>query len=127
MELKMSAGGISIEAIQLAKDHKYSAEALLAGWLYKYEARTATERYEHLSTIVKTECQEAYDKYCHEGDSFGKKMLEDVRKRLRVRHENDRKHLFDCMYEHLLGIAGIETEKCPVWWSKQFKSEVETT
>jgi hypothetical protein len=50
-------------------------------------------------------------------------MLEDVRRRLRERHERDCEHLFDCMYEHLLGINGIETEKCSVWWSKQFMTE----
>lgn len=119
-ERKMSAGGISIDNIKLAKDHKFSAEALLERWLYKYGTNTATERYEHLSTIVKTECQEAYDACYSEKESFGQKMLKDVRRRLRERHEKDCEHLFDCMYEHLLGIKGIETEKCSVWWSKQF-------
>lgn len=126
-ERKMSAGGISIENIKLAKDHKFSAEALLERWLYKYGDNTAAERYEHLSTIVKTECQEAYDACHSEIESFGQRMLEDVRRRLRERHEKDCKHLFDCMYEHLLGIKGIETEKCSVWWSKQFTIEVGET
>lgn len=89
MERKMSGGGISLENIKLAKDHKFSAEHLLERWLYKYGANTATERYEHLSTIVKTECQEAYDACHSEIESFGQRMLEDVRRRLRERHEKD--------------------------------------
>lgn len=49
-------------------------------------------------------------------------MLNSVRIRLRGRYENQiRPLLSDCIYEHILGVTAILTEKCKVWWSKEFE------
>lgn len=121
LELKMAAGRISILSIHLAMDHKFSAEYLLDQWLYKHGEKKANERYEHLRTIVRTECQEAYDSVKNSDEPFGEKMLAEVRRRLRERHSQDKNSLFDCHYEHLLGFSGILTEDCTLWWSKAFE------
>jgi hypothetical protein len=120
MARKMTTGGISVSNISLFKDYKYSAEVLFLKWLHKYGEQKATERYEHLRMIVLTECQEAYDSIKNNDEPFGEEMLSDVRQRLHGRHSNERNALFGCHYEHLLGIAGILTEDCPVKWSRVF-------
>ncbi len=121
MELKMAKGKISDTNIHNAKDHKYSMLNHLNGWIYKYDPARANQRYEQLSVVVNNECQEAYDSVYTPDRPFGQMMLNDVRQRLRSRHLNEPELFFSCVYEHLLGMAGILTELCKVWWSKKFE------
>lgn len=121
MELKMAAGGISVRNIDLMKDYKYSAELLLNEWIYRYGSHKAEEIYGHLSIIARTEHQEAYDSATTTEEIFGQRLLDGIRERLRNRHSRERNRLFGCDYEHLLGLIGILTEDCKVWWSEEFQ------
>ncbi len=121
LEMKMSAGEISLSNINLVKDYKYSAEAMFQKMLYKNQPSKAKEVFDGLSLIVRTECQEAYDANHTNDESFGQNMLSDVRPRIRRRYEQDCQHRFNGTYEHLMGIAGILTEECVVWWSNSFE------
>lgn len=121
LEIKMMAGEISVSNIDLIKDYKYSAEALLQENLYKNQPAKTKELFDALSLIVRTECQEAYDANHTNNESFGQNMLMDVRHRIRQRHEQDCQHMFNGKYEHLMGVAGILTEECIVWWSDSFE------
>ena len=122
LEMKMIAGEISLSNINLVKDYKYSAETMFQKMLYKNQPSSkAKELFDSLSLIVRTECQEAYDANHTNDESFGKKMLSDVRPRIRRRYEQDCRHRFNGTYEHLMGIAGILTEECVVWWSNTFE------
>lgn len=125
MELKMIAGEISAANIELAKSHKSSAEYLLQQWLFKYGAKKADSQYQHLCNIIWTECREAYDDVYAETSSFGTEMLQELRKRLRDRYNQDRTLFLGCTYEHLYGIIGILTEECLVWWSLEFDIPME--
>jgi hypothetical protein len=125
MELKMSVGDISLDNIDLAKSYKFSAEYLLTQWLNKDEFKKADSQFQHLCTIVRTECREVYDEVYHESIPFGTEMLKELRKRLRHRYEKDSQQFFECTYEHLWGIVGILTEECVVWWSPQFEMSME--
>lgn len=120
MGLKMTLGGISAENVDLARDHKASAELLVARWLQKHDRRKATEQFGHLRTIVRSECQEVYDQVRAHDRAFGQTMLVEVRRRLRARHERDGASMFGCTPEHLLGVAGVLTEDCVLWWSEPF-------
>lgn len=120
LETKMDAGGLAIENIQLIKDQKYSFEALTASWLYKMDVEEASRRYDQVKMIVQNECQEAHDEENLNDREYGTKMLINVRKRLRTRHEKERSSFFDFSYDHLLGIVGSLTEECTVWWSEKF-------
>lgn len=119
LEKKMAAGGINIDNIDLAKNHKYQMEAMAARWLEK-DYDKAQQKYDQLYNIVLTECREAYDEEYHEEGPFGSSMLLSLRKRLRQRWVNDRSLLFESTYEHLCGMAGVLTEECSVWWSDKF-------
>lgn len=121
MEIKMDAGGISYDNIKLAKDQKFSIEALTTSWLYKYDQIEAVKRYNQVKLIINTECQEAYDEEEQKDKSFGSNMLKKVRLKLRERYKTDAVSFFDCKYEHLLGMVGVLTEECLVWWSEKFK------
>jgi len=120
LEMKMAKGDISVHSINLAKDHKFSTEHLLNGWIYKYGTEKATERYNQLNLIVGTECQESYDLMFTKDISFGQKMLNDIRQRLRYRLAEDVSSFLGCKYEHILGFVAILTELCQVWWSEEF-------
>lgn len=120
LELKMAAGGISAPSISATRDHKYSAERLFNEWIYRRSPKKADECYQQVTVIVSNECQEAHDvAYC-EDRLYGQNMLNDVRQRLRARYQRESKLFFDAKYEHLLGVAAILTERCDVWWSKEF-------
>lgn len=119
LELKLAMGKISVSNIRRTKDHKYSAEKLLDEWIYRYCPEKANERYAHLSVIVGNVCQEAYDSAYTPSEPFGQVMLNNVRQRLRSRLAGEPDSFFGCKYEHLLGMAGILTELCDVWWSEE--------
>jgi hypothetical protein len=122
LEQKMGKGGMSVSNITLAKALKYAYETHFDKWIYKYSdaPQRAIERYEQLKLIIGNECQESYDIVCKKDEPFGQEMLIDIRKRLRERWQNEPKLFFDCTYEHLLGVVGVLTELCEVWWSEQF-------
>jgi len=125
MTLKMAKGGLSVANINLAKDHKFSAEYLASEWLNKSGKARAQAMYEHIRMIVHTECQEAYD--AARGDlPFGEEMLLAVRDRLKKRRDEVAESMPECRYEHLLGMAGVLTEDCDVWWSEQFTIPAES-
>lgn len=121
MELKMAKGKVAVENIHRSKDHKYSADILFDSWIYKYGVDKAIARYKQLSVIVANECQEVYDELSRERELFGQDMLIAVRERLRARYTNEPDSFFGCKYEHVLGVMGILTELCDVWWSEKFE------
>lgn len=120
LQQKMASGGVSVENIGLATDHKVSAEYLFQQWFFKYGQAEANSRYRHLRTLVRTETYEARDETASDDRLYGTAMLERIRGRLRARHQTDSSSLFGVHYEHLLGVAGILTEECTLWWSKPF-------
>lgn len=119
-ELKMAAGSISVGSIDLAKDHKVSAELMFQQWQYKYGVDRANELYDHVRTVVRTECQEAFDAVGAGEGILGQRMLVEVRARLRARHQADPAAFYGCSYEHLMGMAAILTEDCTIWWTSPF-------
>jgi hypothetical protein len=127
MELKMATGGIDFSNIDLMKDLNASSLTLLIEWLHIHGTAEADRRAEHLRLIVQTECQEAHDSTRNLTMPYGKEMLQAVRKRLRGKHEEMKQLYVDCLYNHLLGIAGILTEDCKIWWSEIFDLPTELT
>ncbi len=121
--VKMDAGKISSDNVSLAKDHKYSAEAYLISWLHKQSSNSADKKYNQIRLAVKTECIEAYDDERTNDSEFGEAMLKNIRNRLRNRRREEPKTFFECDYEHLMGMVGILTEDCEVWWSEKFEIE----
>jgi hypothetical protein len=121
MEFKMASGGLDFSNIDLMKDLNASSLTLLIEWMHIHGPKEANKRAEHLRLIVQTECQEAHDSAQNSNVLYGKEMLQNVRERLKEKHEETKMLYSDCLYNHLLGIAGILTEDCKVWWSNKFE------
>ena len=119
LTLKMDAGAVSAANIDYAKDCKDSAEHWLATAIHR-DVEIAQSLYEHVRTLVRTQCQEAHDDVRTGDAPYGQRMLTEVRSRLHSTHEREAASLLDCRYEHLLGIAAILTEECALWWSETF-------
>jgi len=125
LSIKMKRGGLSEENINLHEDLKISTEYQLRLWNGKYGFPKTDSRYQHIKTIVRTQCQEAYDITRSNKEVFGLEMLNDVRKRLTIVYNEDLSSFFGLRYEHLLGICSILTEECKIWWSEKFDTNGE--
>lgn len=76
-----------------------------------------------IENVVKAECDAAHLRAAQGAKPFGQRMLIDVQDRLhRVAKEESHK-VGRQPYEALIGMAGILTESCPVWWSEKFNLE----
>lgn len=117
----MAAGGLSLSEIDHLKDLKFSAEHLMSEWYYRYGHERAQEYYEHLRVVVREECLAAQQNSQQASTLYGSGMLSDLRKRLQQRSTVQGAATPECSQEHLLGMAGILTEDCKVWWSTQFE------
>ena len=76
-----------------------------------------------LEMVVQGECDEANLHASLKGEPFGPQMLDDVYNRLRQKAEHHSDLVLRQQYELLIGIAGLLSEKCSVWWSKEFDLE----
>jgi hypothetical protein len=120
METKLMAGGLSAAEIDHLKDLKFSAEYLLLEWLCRYGPDRAQQYYEHLRVAVRDECLAAQQSSQQATGLYGSAMLSDLRERLQQRSTTQAAATPECGQEHLLGMAGILTEDCKVWWSAEF-------
>jgi hypothetical protein len=118
---KLQAGNVARLDIVTMKDCDNSALRLLFEWYNAYDVNEANARYDHLRIIMQRECSYAYNAAYSENISFGQTMLGIVRDRIIERQPEIVRRYNDCCCEHMEGIAGILTELCTVWWSKQFK------
>lgn len=120
MELKLIAGGISVGEVSHLKDLKYSAEYLLQEWLHQYGPIEADKRYQHLRVLVQEACNTSVFASRKSGTLDGEEMLAGLRGQLRARTLQQSEQVLGLGLEQLLGIAGILTEDCKVWWSEEF-------
>jgi hypothetical protein len=123
---KMIRGGLQTERINKVKDYKASAETAYLRWRHKFSLNEANQRLTHLKTIVEDDCIEAKlaANNISKDPAYGPEMYVELRTRLNKRISSATVHsaqLFGFTEEHLLGVAGILTEECKVWWSEVFE------
>lgn len=121
MELKMAAGGLSVREIEHLKDLKFSTEYLLRQWFYMFGREQTQRYYEHLRVVVRGECLAAQENSQQPGGLYANRMLSDLRQRLEHQSTTLAAETPECRQDHLLGMAGILTEECKVWWSAEFE------
>lgn len=78
-----------------------------------------------LESVVQGECDEAYLHASLEGNLFGRQMLADIYERLRLKADQQSALVLRQPYELLIGISGLLTGECKVWWSERFDLEGE--
>jgi hypothetical protein len=121
MEIKMAAGGLSVREIDHLKDLKFSTEHLLQQWFYMYGHEQTQKYYEHLRVVVRGECLAAQETSQQPEGLYANRMLADLRRRLEHQSTTLAAETPECRQDHLLGMAGILTEDCKVWWSTEFE------
>ena len=73
-----------------------------------------------IECVVQAECDESLLVASAKSKSFGQDMLIEVQKRLKnIAEEHPNKVEFES-YEFLIGVVGLLTEQCTVWWSEKF-------
>ncbi|MBO9562967.1 MAG: DUF4297 domain-containing protein [Niastella sp.] len=121
LEIKMDAGGIDSDNIELIRTLKFAFEQHAASWLYRDSAEVADGRYSQILLIIQNMCKEIYDELqLNANNEKGTEMLVTVRAKIKARQENDPALFHDCLYEHVLGVVGVLTESCKIWWSPKF-------
>ena len=76
-----------------------------------------------VENVVLSECDEAHLRAKSLQTQFGPAMLIDVYDRLKAIASNDPSKVNQQPYEVLVGVAGLLTSACLVWWSDQFQME----
>jgi hypothetical protein len=77
-----------------------------------------------IESVVLAECDDANLRASQEGEPFGPAMLIDVQDRLKRISETEPMRVHRQSYDLLVGVAGLLTSECKVWWGEQFELEV---
>lgn len=75
--------------------------------------------------MVQFEAAEAHANAEKAGAPYGSAMYAKLAERLKARVKTDPDQLYNCRPEHLIGAAGVLTQKCKTWWSLPFDVSAE--
>jgi hypothetical protein len=125
MRAKLALGEVQIEDNENIEDATTSMEVVLSKWAYD-DADRARQRYQHLNVAVREECLTAFGRKYKSDEPFGAAMLVDLRERLTELEKTQPIRGWGLTKVHLLGMAGILTGACKVWWSERIDSFEET-
>ena len=78
-----------------------------------------------IENVVLTECDDANLRASQTGDPYGPAMLIDVQDRLKRISETEPARVHRQSYDILVGVAGLLTSECKVWWSETFEVGME--
>jgi hypothetical protein len=122
MERKLSHGGIEGDQIEV-----FRTRALATEYALMEDVERRPDRYPALQTqleqVVLGECAEAFLRAKRGGEPFGEPMMIEVQDRLRTLADNSPTLVGHHPYESLIGIAGLLTGECRIWWSSRFNVE----
>lgn len=118
MQLKLKQGGIPEESFVILHRQAISAEQRLLDLATRTEH--GAEIYSQLENVVRDACSVAAVQASLISDPFGKRMLVEVHKRLREIASAEAERVSSESADMLLGVAGLLTGQCHVWWSEKF-------
>lgn len=124
---KLARGGVEAGRVSNIEDRVRSFEALFLEWSQKYGVEEAAKRYSNILGAVQFEAAEAQASAEKNGEPYGSPMYKELAERLMARAKNDPDQLYKCRPEHLIGAAGVLTQKCKVWWSAPFDASAGAT
>ena len=117
---KLARGGVETGRVTNIEDRIRSFEFLYIEWTRKHGAEEALKRYNNVLAAVQHEAAEAQAQAEKTGEPYGSQMYGVLADRLQARAKADGDQLYKCRPEHLMGAAGMLTQKCKAWWSAPF-------
>lgn len=120
LEEKMQEGGIADKHISRVKDYALAAEATLLNLI---QMPGFDELAIHqIEVIVESACAEAqlFAESSSASTKYGGKMLSSIHSKLREIALHAPQDVYYQRYELLVGIAGLLSQECRVWWSEEF-------
>lgn len=117
---KLNRGGLNDYADSL-RNQLLSAEAIFLDLATRGPDGQA--QLSQIENVVKAECDAAHLRAAQGATPFGQRMLIEVQDRLKALAKEDPAKAGKQPYEVLMGMAGLLTEACPVWWSERFDME----
>jgi len=123
LEKKFLQGRI-ISQFETMKRRALSAESHLIGLAHRLPEKIDLILNQIVS-VVQGECDEASLDNSVDDIPDGKEMLKDVYRRLRDISKNEPEKVEHQSYECLIGVAGLLSGECEVWWSEQFDVDQE--
>jgi hypothetical protein len=121
LEKKFHYAGLS-EHLETMQNRMLAAELKLLE-IANRNPETYEEKVNQITTLVKGECDESSLESKTQTPPFRENMLRIVFERLRKTSEKRPHMIFNQEYEFLVGVAGILTNECAVWWSERFDLE----
>jgi hypothetical protein len=120
LKTKMDAGGLAANFEAMRRKALAAQYALIdlgtrAGDGKKLQAQ--------LENVVLSECDEAYLRAKAQSSLFGSAMLLDLQEQLKRIATTESMKARGQPYEVLVGVAGLLSDDCKVWWSDQFPLE----
>lgn len=125
LEQKLTTGDLSDQIDYMAERERSTERHLLE------DIQRRPERYPELmkqiEQVVLGECREAHLRARQAPAPYGPAMMIDVQDRLRRIAREETALIGDHSYECLIGMAGLLTRECVVWWSPRFPIEGDPT
>lgn len=119
LQKKLIFAGLS-EQLDTARSRTIAAERRLLELVDKLGKEEFDRRIGQIETFVKGACDDA--KVLSEADSppFRSAMYRAAMKEIKATADNRPTMVYREPYEFLMGMAGLLTEDCQVWWSEEF-------
>jgi len=114
---KLDRGGLEEQA-EILRRQTLSAHAALLERADRDQDGTVVVT--QIENAVLAECKEAQLRQSKTGEVYGQKMMIEVQDRLKSVAKNQSAQVHGQPYEVLMGMAGLLTEECTVWWSEKF-------
>jgi hypothetical protein len=120
MEEKMARGGLRYH-YEVMRRRAISAEQVLLELATRPDH--GTQALSQLENTVLAECDDIRLRLSTHKEPYGVEMLIDVQDKLKRIAEEEPKRVYYQSAEVLIGIAGLLTSACKVWWSAPFQLE----
>lgn len=117
---KMSRGGLATHYETMRRRSLTAEQKLLDLATRPSEGKQIISQIEN---VVLVECDDANLRASQKGELYGPTMLIDVQDRLKRISETESIRVHRQPYDLLVGVAGLLTSECKVWWSETFDVE----
>ena len=120
LKKKLDRGGLG-SRYEAMRRKALTAESTLLDVASRHDG--GKQKIAQVENVVLSECDEAHLRASSHQAPFGPAMLIDVYDRLKAIAVNNPLKVDRQPYEVLVGVAGLLTSECLVWWSEEFQME----